>query len=58
MGSEGEKVRVDPESYKIIRGKLYLFYNNFFKNTLAKWNKDEENLTIKADKNWKNTIRK
>lgn len=58
MGSEGEKVRVDPETYKIIKGKLYLFYNNFFKNTLSKWNKDEENLTGKADRNWKNTIRK
>jgi len=58
MGDYGEKVNVDPETFKIINGKLYLFYNNIFKNTLTNWNKDEENLNKKADKNWKNTVQK
>jgi YHS domain-containing protein len=53
MGSSGEKVEVDPETFKIIEGKLYLYYNAYFNNTLKSWNKDEVNLTKKADANWK-----
>jgi YHS domain-containing protein len=52
MGSSGEKVSVDPETFKIINNKLYLFYNRFFNNTLKSWNKDEVNLNMKADQNW------
>jgi len=53
MGKSGEKVEVDPETFKIIEGKLYLFYNKYFNNTLKSWNKDEANLKAKADVNWK-----
>jgi YHS domain-containing protein len=53
MGETGEKVDFDPETFKILNGKLYLFYNKFFNNTLPKWNKDEANLKTKADVNWK-----
>jgi len=53
MGSSGEKVEIDPETFKIIEGKLYLFYNAYFNNTLKSWNKDESNLKKKADANWK-----
>ena len=53
MGAKGEKVEVDPETFKIVDGKLYLFYNKFFNNTLNSWNKDEANLKMKADQNWK-----
>ncbi|MDX2172000.1 MAG: YHS domain-containing (seleno)protein [Bacteroidota bacterium] len=52
MGATGEKVEIDPKTYKIVEGKLYLFYNAYFNNTLPKWNKDEMNLKAKADKNW------
>lgn len=52
MGATGEKVEVDPETFKILDGKLYLFYNKFFNNTLKSWNKDEANLKQKADANW------
>jgi hypothetical protein len=52
MGSKGEKVTVDPGTFKIVNGKLYLFYNKFFNNTLTSWNKDENNLKSKADVNW------
>ena len=44
MGTKGAKVSVDPETFKIIDGKLYLFYNSFFNNTLKDWNKDEANM--------------
>jgi hypothetical protein len=53
MGSSGEKVEVDPGTFKIINGKLYLFYNSFFNNTLKSWNKNETALKTKADANWK-----
>jgi YHS domain-containing protein len=53
MGNSGEKVEVDPETFKIIDGKTYLFYNFYLNNTLKDWNKDEKNLKSKADFNWK-----
>ena len=53
MGSAGEKVEINPETFKIVDGKLYLFYNAFFNNTLKSWNKDEANLKAKAEVNWK-----
>jgi YHS domain-containing protein len=52
MGSSGEKVEVDPETYKIIDGRLYLYYNSLFNNTLKTWNKAESSLKPKADANW------
>ena len=57
MGSSAEKVEVDPETFKIVDGKLHLFYNAYFNNTLKSWNKDEVNLKAKADLNWKKIIK-
>lgn len=57
MGSSGEKVEINPETFKIVDGKLYLFYNAYFNNTLKGWNKDEANLMSKADSNWKKTYK-
>ena len=56
MGAKGEKVTINPETFKIIDGKLNLFYNAFFNNTLKSWNKDQANLKKSADNNWKNFI--
>lgn len=56
MGANGEKVEIDPETFKIVDGKLNLYYNAFFNNTLKSWNKDEVNLKKKADANWKKII--
>ncbi|WP_291287511.1 YHS domain-containing (seleno)protein [Flavobacterium sp.] len=53
LGSSGEKVEINPETFKIIDGKLYLFYNAFFNNTLKSWNKNQTNLKAQADDNWK-----
>jgi YHS domain-containing protein len=52
MGKTGEQVEVDPETYKILNGKLYLFYNRAFNNTLKTWNKDESYLNKQADIHW------
>jgi YHS domain-containing protein len=57
MGSSGEKVEINPETFKIIDGKLFLFYNAYFNNTLKSWNKDEISLKAKADANWKKIIK-
>ncbi len=58
MGATGEKVEIDPETFKVLDGKLYLFYNAYFNNTLPKWNKDEVALKKKADENWKKLSQK
>ena len=52
MGATNEKVEIDPETFKIVNGKLFLFYHSWVNNTLNKWNKDEANLKAMADKNW------
>lgn len=57
MGEKGEKVSIDPETYKIVNGKLYLFYNRFFNNTLKDWNRNEASLKAKADANWPKLFR-
>ncbi len=56
MGENGEKVEIDPATFKIIDGKLYVFYNAYFNNTLKSWNKNEASLKKKADVNWKKFI--
>ncbi len=53
MGDYGEKVEIDPETFKVIDGKTYLFYNKYFNNTLTDWNKAETRLKKQADSNWK-----
>ncbi|HYC86309.1 MAG TPA: YHS domain-containing (seleno)protein [Chryseosolibacter sp.] len=52
MGENGEKVKIDPETFKIIDGTLYLFYNFWGNNTLEDWNSNEKKLKQAADKNW------
>ena len=53
MGDYGKKVEINPETFKITDGKLYLFYNAYFNNTLKSWNKEEKKLKASADINWK-----
>ncbi len=57
MGDTGEKVKIDPETFKVIDNQLYLFYNFWGTNTLKEWNKNEKALKLKADQNWKKIIR-
>ena len=57
MGATNEKVEIDPETFKIVDGKLYLFYHTWVNNTLSKWNDDEANLKKKADTNWASKYR-
>lgn len=52
LGESGEKVKIDPETYKILDGKLYLFYNFWGNNTLNNWNMKEKNLRNAGNRNW------
>jgi hypothetical protein len=56
MGESGEKVKIDPLTYKILNGRLYLFYNFWGNNTLQDWNKAEQRLKQAADQNWKKFV--
>lgn len=58
IGVKAEKVVPDPENFKIVNGKVNLFYKDFFSNTLTDWNEDEANLKVKADQNWNSKIYK
>ncbi len=53
VANTGDRVKVMPTSYKIIDGKLYLFYNFNGDDRLRKWNAGSEKaLKAAADKNW------
>ena len=54
VAEKGEKVSIDPETFEIRDGKLYLFYNSWGINTLESWlKKDVKGLIEKADQSWK-----
>jgi YHS domain-containing protein len=52
-----KKVPVDPETFRIDDGKLYLFYNDFWEgkpfNTIVPWINSESELEAMAETNWK-----
>ncbi|NAS31312.1 YHS domain-containing protein [Flavobacteriaceae bacterium R38] len=53
VAKTGDKVSVDPKTFEIRDGKLYLFYNSWGNNTLKSWGKeDPAKLRPKADANW------
>ncbi|WP_109302323.1 YHS domain-containing (seleno)protein [Aquimarina sp. AU474] len=48
-----EKVDINPKTFEVRDGKLYLFYNSWGINTLDKWiEEDAKKLQTKADVNW------
>ena len=53
MALNGSKVKINPKSFQIHDGKLYLFYNAFFNNTLDTQIEDgEEEMRMKANAEW------
>jgi YHS domain-containing protein len=57
VGTTGKKISIDPETFKVTNGKLYLFFNGkSFSgtqfNSLEPWIKDESRLIKKADESW------
>lgn len=47
--SQGYAVKIEPEAWSIVQGKLYLNYDNSVKK---KWDKDPAGYIRKADDNW------
>jgi hypothetical protein len=54
--ADTKKVEIDPRSFLVTDGRLYLFFKAWYADTRAKWLKDEQRLTAKADKAWKKLI--
>ena len=56
-----QKVPVDPKTFRVDDGKLYLFYNDFWEgkpfNTIVPWINSEADLEKLAVENWK-TLKK
>lgn len=52
VGESGKKVGINPETFEIRDGKLYLFYNAWGTNTLELWLKNVKGLQQNADQNW------
>jgi peroxiredoxin/YHS domain-containing protein len=51
---DGEKVEVDPTKFIVKNDRLYLFYDGFWGNTKAKWEKEDHAAQVKqADAKWK-----
>lgn len=53
--ADGKKVEVDPTSFRVKGGRLFLFYKDFFNDTRATWLKQEATLEPKADAAWLKT---
>jgi len=55
MADKGEKVTINPKTFEIRNGKLYLFYNAYFNNTYESWLEEmPAKLIKKADVSWSN----
>jgi YHS domain-containing protein len=56
VAEKESKFPVNPETFKVVDGKLYLFFNGDFNgkpfNTLQEWNKAESSLLTKLSENW------
>ena len=50
------KYPVDPDKFKVVEGKLYLFFNEEGYDARQMWNRDEERLRAEADSFWADLI--
>lgn len=56
VSEKNTKFPINPETFKVVNGKLYLFFNSDYNgspfNTLAEWEKDEKKNLSTIDANW------
>ena len=58
IGKGAGRVSINPKTYEIRDGKLYLFYDAFFNNTLKSWKEENPKRLIKqADVNWEKVVK-
>ena len=50
--SEGKQFDVDPRSFKVVNGRLYLFYDGVGGRTIDFWNENEASRLKQAAENW------
>lgn len=50
--AEGKKVDIDPTNFKITDGRLFLFYKGWLGNARRDWDRNEAELTRRADDHW------
>ena len=53
MAEDGSKVEVDPASFIVDNGRLFLFYKGLLNDTRSKFQKDVAANAARADVNWK-----
>ncbi len=59
IGKTGEKVAINPKTFEIRNGMLFLFYNAWGTNTLELWlDEGAEKLKEQADLKWKKLLKK
>jgi YHS domain-containing protein len=51
--AQGKKVEVDPKSFKVTDGRLFLFYKSIVHDARQDWTKDESAMRRRADGEWK-----
>ena len=54
--SEGKHFDIDPRSFKIVEGKLHLFYNGVGGDTKSMWEQNEAERLGKASQNWQSGV--
>jgi YHS domain-containing protein len=53
MAAKSKKVEINPTTFEIRNGKLYLFYNKYFNNTFESWLEEmPDELVKKGNTNW------
>ncbi len=52
MGLPGERYPVDPESYEIVGGELFLFYRSPVIDARERWRRDREQKLRRAEETW------
>jgi YHS domain-containing protein len=50
--SQGKRVEVDPHHFKVVDGRLMLFFYAFYNDTLKKWDAQQARLLPVADAAW------
>lgn len=54
--AEGDKVEIDPTSFKVTDGRLFLFYKGWLGDARKKWVGNESELTRSADAHWRKLV--